>query len=173
MNKQFSQVVSAFESANGSYGKAIGLLRELVGHADSSSVKDATKLEKNWQAFLTSEEYKGAEKAAQDLMRKSMQRIRAKCGYAADRKGKISVKKTVTRAPRAAEAKDAGGAIKAHSIASPSEAAKVVASINTWRAAIDAVITAFEGDMPEEVKGLLLKASFFKAEAPARKKATT
>lgn len=175
MNKQFALTVKAFESANGSYGKAIALLRTVVGNADDTDIKHAVSQEKQWQAFLTSPEYKAGTTAAQDLMRKSMQRIRAKSGYTADRKGVISAKKTVVRGTKEradeVKAKPVAKELAVHSIASPTEAAKVVSAISTWRAAIDAVINAFDSDLPEEVKDLLLKASFFKVAPKAKAKA--
>lgn len=171
MNKQFALTVKAFESTNGAYGKAISMLRVIVGNADDTDIKHAVSQEKQWQAFLTSPEYKAGSVAAQDLMRKGMQRIRAKCGYTADRKGVISAKKTVERGTKArveTTAKPVAKESAKHSIASPTEAAKVVSAISTWRAAIDAVINAFDSDLPEEVKELLLKATFFKV-APKSK----
>lgn len=175
MNKQFALTVKAFESTNGAYGKAIGMLRTIVGNADDTTIKHAVSQEKQWQLFLTSAEYKAGSTAAQDLMRKGMQRIRAKCGYTADRKGVISAKKAVVRGTKEradeVKAKPVAKELATHSIASPTEAAKVVSAISTWRAAIDAVINAFDSDLPEEVKELLLKASFFKVAPKAKQKA--
>lgn len=203
MNTQYTNTVKAFGRVSNAYGDAIDSLREVVGHTDRSTISNAAALEKKWQAFLTSPEYKeagaiiqgamveGLNKAeakrviltedylkagtnAQDLMRKSMQRIRAKCGYTADRKGAISAIKAKERGTKERVETTAKPVTKKpaiHSIASPIEAAKVVSAINTWRAAIDAVLSAFDSDLPEEVKELLLKASFFKVATKSKVKA--
>lgn len=161
MNAQYKNVVKAFESAHGSYGKAIGLLRDVVGHVDGNDVKNAKAQEANWQDFLTSDEYKAADTSAQDLMRKSMQRIRAKCGYSCDRAGKITVKKTVARGTKSRDAGvEAPKEMQAHSVANPKEAAKIVESIVEWKTALGALIDVFGDTIPAEILSTLRGALF-------------